>query len=147
AAAVDILCLGEDLQQLAVAAADIEHARAMLNHVGHHQKVDARRTGNAIGMGVALLRRAGNHGNDITGNPRACAAPSRQPRTMANNSGSSSRKASCPLSVTISAKETRAFEAFRACTMARDSDVGNSQSDVKETTQMRVCVSLNALAS
>src|SRR5260370_11531873 len=79
--------------------------------------------------------------------PRVLAAPSRNPRTMANSSGSSSRKASWPLSVTISAKETRAPPALSACTIARESEVGKSQSDVKEITQNRVGVSLKALAS
>ena len=66
---------------------------------------------------------------------------------MPNNSGSSSRKASWPLSVTISANETRALEALSACTMARDSEVGNSQSLVNEITQKRVGVPLKAFAS
>ena len=66
---------------------------------------------------------------------------------MPNISGSSSRKASWPLSVTISANDTRALAALSACTMARDSEVGNSQSLVNEMTQNRVGVSLNALAS
>ena len=66
---------------------------------------------------------------------------------MANSSGSSSRKASWPLSVTISANETRAPPALSACTMARDSAVGNSQSEVNETTQKRVGVLLEGLAS
>src|SRR5262249_62338994 len=79
--------------------------------------------------------------------PRALLAPSRKPRTMANISGSSSRKASWPLSVTISANDTRAPAAFSACTMARDSEVGNSQSLVKEITQNRVGVPVKALAS
>ena len=43
--------------------------------------------------------------------------------------------------------ETRALPALSACTTERDSEVGNSQSDVNETTQKRVGVSLNALAS
>src|SRR5215471_14071869 len=79
--------------------------------------------------------------------PRAAAAESRNPVTIWNNSGSSSRKASCPLSVAISAKETRAPAALRAWTMARDSGVGNSQSLVNEITQKRVGVALKALAS
>ena len=66
---------------------------------------------------------------------------------MANSSGSSSRKASWPLSVVISANETRAPAALSACTIARDSEVGNSQSLVKEITQKRVGVPLKALAS
>ena len=57
---------------------------------------------------------------------------------MANSSGSSSRKASWPLSVLISANETRAPAALSAWTMARDSEVGNSQSLVNEITQNRV---------
>ena len=56
----------------------------------------------------------------------------------ANSSGSSSRKASWPRSVSISTKETEAPAAFSACTIARLSSVGNSQSLVKETRQKRV---------
>ena len=52
-----------------------------------------------------------------------------------------------PLSVVISAKDTRAPEALSACTMARDSAVGNSQSLVNEITQNRVGVPRNALAA
>src|SRR5258706_15277653 len=81
------------------------------------------------------------------GSPRAFPAPSRKPRTMPNISGSSSRKASWPLSVTISANDTRALEALSACTMARDSEVGNSQSLVNDTTQNRVWMPRNACAS
>ena len=57
---------------------------------------------------------------------------------VAKSSGSSSRKASWPRSVSISTKETLAAAAFSACTMVRFSGVGNSQSEVKETTQKRV---------
>ena len=63
------------------------------------------------------------------------------------NSGTSSRKASCPLSVSISANDTRALPALSACTMARDYDVGNSQSLVNDTTQKRVRVPRQASAS
>jgi len=66
---------------------------------------------------------------------------------MAENSGSSSRKASWPLSVSISANETRAAPAFKACTMARDYEVGNSQSEVNDTTQNLVDVPRKACAS
>ena len=66
---------------------------------------------------------------------------------MANSSGSSSRKASWPLSVVISANETRAPAALSACTVARNSGVGNSQSLVKEMTQNRVGAPRNALAA
>src|SRR5713101_9618054 len=79
--------------------------------------------------------------------PRVLPAPSRNPRTMANSSGSSSRNASWPLSVTISANETRAPPALSACTIARESEVGNSQSEVNEITQNRVGVFLKALAT
>ena len=43
--------------------------------------------------------------------------------------------------------ETRAPAALRACTMARDSAVGNSQSLVNEMTQKRVGVPRNAFAA
>ena len=66
---------------------------------------------------------------------------------MSRNSGTSSRKASWPRSVSISANDTRALDAFSACTSARDSEVGNSQSLVKETTQKRVSIPANAFAS
>src|SRR5205085_8608108 len=116
---------------------------------GHNQQVDAPATGTACRLGhgeVALEPHEHRHLRAV-GRPRALAAPSRKPRTMANSSGSSSRKASWPLSVTISAKETRAPPALGACTIARESEVGNSQSEVNETTQKRVGVSLKALAS
>ena len=66
---------------------------------------------------------------------------------MSKNSGTSSRKASWPRSVSISANDTRALEAFSACTSARDSAVGNSQSLVNDTTQNRVWMPRNARAS
>src|SRR5271168_2220768 len=79
--------------------------------------------------------------------PRALPADSRKAREMSKNSGTSSRKASCPRSVSISANDTRAPEALSACTSARDSEVGNSQSLVKETTQKRVWTPRKARAS
>src|SRR6185437_910674 len=78
--------------------------------------------------------------------PRALPADCRKAREMSKNSGTSSRKASCPRSVSISANDTRALEALSACTSARDSEVGNSQSLVNDTTQKRVLMPLNALA-
>ena len=66
---------------------------------------------------------------------------------MSKNSGTSSRKASWPRSVSISANDTRALEALSACTSARDSEVGNSQSEVNDTTQKRVLMPRNACAS
>ena len=66
-------------------------------------------------------------------------------RWSRSSSGTSSRKASWPLSVSISTKETDAPPAFSACTMARESEVGNSQSEVKETTQKRVLRALEGV--
>src|SRR5207344_3331367 len=147
AAAVDAARL-QELEQLAVAAADVEHARAGLDHVGDQEMIEPRAGVAARGFRhgeiAPLPHQHRRHRFPVR--PRARPAPSRKPRTMANSSGSSSRKASWPLSVTISANETRAPPALRACTMARESEVGNSQSEVKEITQKRVGVALNALA-
>ena len=52
-----------------------------------------------------------------------------------------------PYAADISANDTRALPALSACTMARDSEVGNSQSLVNEITQKRVGVPLNAFAT
>src|SRR5262245_6841618 len=155
---VDAARLRQQPQQLAIAAADIEHARAALDHFGDQQQVDPRTTRHPRGVrhrkillealeheGLAILCRPAQRWAGSS--PRAFSAPSRNPRTIANSSGSSSKKASWPLSVTISANDTRARPALSACTIARESEVGNSQSDVKEMTQKRVGVSLNALAS
>ena len=51
------------------------------------------------------------------------------------------------MSVSISTKLTGAAAAFKACTMARLAEVGNSQSLSNDTTQMRVLQPLNAFAS
>src|SRR6202795_1156791 len=79
--------------------------------------------------------------------PRALPADCRKAREMSKNSGTSSRKASWPRSVSISANDTRALDALSACTSARDSEVGNSQSEVNDTTQNRVLMPRNASAS
>jgi hypothetical protein len=79
--------------------------------------------------------------------PLAEAAPLRKPDSVRNISGSSSRKASWPLSLSTSTKETLAAAAFSACTMSRLSCVGNSQSLVKDIRQKRVGEPLKALAS
>src|SRR5436305_1041540 len=102
-----------------------------------------------VGVGVALDHREplGHAFIDALARQLDAAAPSRKPRTIANNSGSSSRNASWPLSVVISANETRAPAALSACTMARDSAVGNSQSLVNEITQNRVGAPRNASAT
>src|SRR3954462_12007118 len=78
--------------------------------------------------------------------PRAVPADCRKARAMSKNSGTSSRKASWPRSVSISANDTRALDALSACTSARDSEVGNSQSLVNDTTQKRVWMPRNASA-
>src|SRR5262249_6078196 len=148
AAPIDAALLQQP-EQLAVAAADVEHARARLHHGGDEQVIDARaaRRPRRLGHGEITLGTQQHHRGQTFFSPRASLALSRKPRTIANNSGSSSRKASCPLSVTISANETRAEPALSACTMARDSTVGNSQSLVNEITQKRVLVPRNAWAS
>jgi hypothetical protein len=43
AAPVDVLGVGQQLQQRAVAAADVEHARPALDHFGDQQVIDAMR--------------------------------------------------------------------------------------------------------
>src|SRR5205814_1111060 len=60
--------------------------------------------------------------------PGWSAEPVRKPRNVANSSDSGSRKASCPLPVSISTKVTLAATAFSAGTGARRSEVGNRQS-------------------
>src|SRR5262249_29988637 len=148
AAAVDAARLQQP-EQIAVAAADVEHARMRLHHVGDDQMIDARaaRPARRLLHGAIALQPPQHDHDLIGGSPRARPAESRKPRTIAKSSGSSSRNASCPLSVWISANETRALDALSACTISRDSEVGKSQSLVKETTQKRVGVFLNALAS
>ncbi len=69
-----------------------------------------------------------------------------KPFSVRNITGSSSRKASWPLSVSISTKLTLAAAAFRARTISLLSAVGNSQSEVNDTTQKRVFVPWKALA-
>src|SRR5204862_3213676 len=110
------------------------------------QMIDARAIGGAgrVGRRDAL---AGAREHQWPASPRVLPAELRKPRTIVRNSGSSSRKASWPLSVTISANDTRAELALSACTIARESEVGNSQSLVNEITQKRVGVPLKALAS
>src|ERR1700751_2785305 len=78
------------------------------------------------------------HSPPFPESPRAFAADCRNAREMSKNSGTSSRKASWPPSVSTSANDPRALKALSACTSARDSEVGNSQSLVNDTTQKRV---------
>src|SRR5439155_2101306 len=147
AAAVDILVPNEIGEQSAVAAANVEHSRAGVDHFRDEPQIAAEfgrsnarhrrtclRTARARRGTAACYRR---HHDRVS--PRCSAQPVRKPRNVANSSGSCSRKASCPLSVSISTKLTLAATAFSACTSARLSDVGNSQSLVKEMMQKRGC--------
>src|SRR5215831_18419763 len=79
--------------------------------------------------------------------PRCDATAFRKPRTVANISGSSSRKESWPRSVLISTKLTFAAAAFSAWATRLFSTVGNSQSLVNEMMQKRVLVPRKASAS
>src|SRR5690606_37984312 len=132
----------------AVAAADVEHARAVFDHLGDQQVIDAV----AIAVCGRYRRqrqcRLSGHGVGCPApRQRATAAESMKARAISRNSGTSSRKASWPLSVSISANDTRAPPALSARTTACDSGVGNSQSLVNEMTQKRVGVPRNAFAS
>src|SRR5690606_30195747 len=117
AAPVDAALALQERKQRAVAATDIEHARTGLDHLGNEPVVGSYRL---------LLRKGGGgiHGH----RPRARAAAARKPPVVAKSSGSSSRKASCPLSLSISTKLTDAPAALSAWTIAREPEVGNSQS-------------------
>ena len=96
AAPVDAARLGQQTQQFAVATADVQHLGAGRDHLGDHEQVDAgaaRRAGR-LRHGEVLLE-AHQHGRSRAGaRPRALAAPSRKPLTIANSSGSSSKNAS-----------------------------------------------------
>src|SRR5437899_1880495 len=146
AAPVNAPCL-QQLQQITVAAADVEHLRAALDHLCHQEMIAAMMPGVLrpdAGQRQSLLL----HGHDgFPVRPRAVPADCRNAREISKNSGTSSRNASWPRSVSISANDTRALEALSACTSARDSEVGNSQSLVNDTTQNRVWTPLKARAS
>src|SRR6266851_409568 len=118
AAAVDALVLRQIGEQLAVTAADIEHARARLDHLRDEPEIAAQARAVGGGAGDAAV------GAHSPLRPRWRAQPSRKPRKVAKNSGSSSRNASWPLSVSISTKLTLAATALSAWTMARFSAVG-----------------------
>ncbi len=115
AAPVHVLLAGEIGQQFAVAAADVEHARARIDHLGGQSEIAAQ-----LGRRREVAR---VHAHPAC-NPRCWAQPSRKPRSVAWNSGSSKRKASWPLSVSTSTKLTLAAAAFSACTISRLSGVG-----------------------
>src|SRR6185437_14524680 len=146
AAAVDVPPRGKQAEQRAVAAADIEHARAGRHHLGDEKQVDAR---GICHRPHGMRRHVDVHGSHPFGSamPRFSAAAARKPRMVSNNSGWCNRKESWPLSVLISTKLTLAATAFSACTISRLSSVGNSQSEVKDTRQKRVLVPRKALAS
>src|SRR4029077_18072899 len=128
------------------AAADVEHPAARRHHIGDMLQIDADGAPIA-GQGARLAqaripRRDGAHAM-----PRRSAEPDRKPRRVVSNSGSSSRKASWPLSVSISTKLPFAATALSSWTTARLSRVGNSQSLVKENRQNLTGVPRKALAS
>src|SRR6185437_656175 len=126
AAAVDAFGGGKEFQQCAVAAADVEYARGLWNHLRDRREIGAQ---------------GGRHAPTVT------ATAFRNPRMVLNNSGSSSRKASWPRSVAISTKLTMAAVAFSACATCLFSAVGNSQSLVNETIRKRDLARWKALAS
>src|SRR6516162_10226841 len=144
-------------EQCAVAATDIKHACARLDHFRDQPEIAAkpscgRRTSRCCGvrLGAAKEQRGSSIGlshRHQRGSPRCSAHPVRKPRSVSKSSGSCSRKASCPLSVSISTKLTLAVTAFNACTSSRLSEVGNSQSLVKEMMQNRERVPLKAFGS
>src|ERR1700722_16978931 len=131
-ASVDASFFGQEAQQCAIATADVEHAGLGRNELRHAQEVYARRSGVP---------------SKVQSTPLARAAASMKPFVVSMNSGTSSRKASCPRSVSISTKETEAPPAFSARTVARESLVGKSQWEVNDTTQRRVREPLMAFAS
>src|SRR6266446_6708819 len=145
AACVDPLYARQIGEQRAVAAADVENPRVGLDHVGDQAKIAAQLIGSGgrlCGLRCGDLDRQGSAAahsallqNRVT--PRCSAQPVRKPRSVANSSGSCSRNASWPLSVSISTKLTLAATALRAWTRARLSEVGNSQSLVNEIRQNR----------
>src|SRR5262249_55018583 len=93
AAAVDRARNRQEPQQLAVATADVKHLSPALDHLGDEYQVNAGSAGIAgdISRGESgffqLCHRA-------PCKPRAALASSRKSRTIANSSGSSSKKAS-----------------------------------------------------
>ena len=99
---VDAPLFGQEAQQFPVAAADVENAGLRRDKFRHAQQVDARRS-----------ERSGK----VQSTPLARAAASMKPFVVSMSSGTSSRKASCPRSVSISTKETEAPPAFSARTV------------------------------
>ena len=108
-----------ELEQRAIATTDVEHAGAGLNEVGDQQMIDARRRDRAVFL-------AGEHQAALLAGamPWRAAAELMKPLMVWNSTGSSSRKASWPLSLSTSTKLTLAATAFSACTSLRLSCVG-----------------------
>ena len=117
-------------EQRAVAAADVEHPRAGRDHVGDQAQVAAR-------MAVRRWRHVA--GSPALSADRAARRRRRGSRASTRwNSGSSSRKASWPLSVSISTKLTLARGGVQRVHDARGSRrSGTASRVVKETTQKR----------
>ena len=92
AAAVDTALLGQQTQQRAVAATDIEHPRARADHLGDQQQVDAAR----VGVADRVRRDVEVHGSHPSGPamPRFSAPAPKKPRMVSNSSGSCSRNES-----------------------------------------------------
>ena len=93
---VDAAGLRQQCQQLAIAATDIEHLGSGRDHIGNDQEINAPATGcsHRLRHGQVALETGEHRHPRAAGRPRALAAPSRKPRTIANSSGSSTRKAS-----------------------------------------------------
>ncbi len=148
AAAVDAAAL-QQLQQIALAAADVEHFRAGLDHFGDQQMIGAiafpcvaARCDERQGL---FLQR---HVSRLAARPRALPADCRKAREMSKNSGTSSRKASWPRSVSISANDTRALDGVQRMHDARAIPRSETASrEVNDTTQNRVLMPRNACAS
>src|ERR1700734_1252419 len=132
APSVDAALFGQEAQQGAIAAADVEHAGLGRDKFRHAQEVDARRSVRS---------------SKVQSTPLARAAASMKPFVVSMSSGTSSRKASCPRSVSISTKETEAPPAFGARGGAGESLGEKSRWGVRETTKNRPRDPLKAFAS
>src|SRR6478672_8047888 len=118
AAPIDMLFFLQELQKLACPAANIQHPRAGFDHASDQQQVDTRLRDLSGRVRRTVFKSRHRHVRSLSlgveGNPRFCFAASRKPRTVSNNSGSCKRKASWPLSLSISTKLTFAATAFSA---------------------------------
>src|SRR5690606_30463667 len=116
---VHLLVAGEPVEQFTVPAADVQHTAALGYPVRHHTKI--RTQGLRRERAMQAFRRRHRMAP-------SSATPCRKPCIIWWNSGSSMRKASCPLSVATSAKLTFAPFALRARTTSRLSSVVKNQS-------------------